>query len=297
VFIGLESVSPENLASAGKGQNHVGQYRDMLQMWHDAEIMTQAGYIVGFPFDTPESIERDVEVLKSELPLDLVKFACLMPLPGSVDHRDKLLAGEWMDPDMNRYTGEKAVTHHARMTRSQWESAFWRTWDVFYSDDHVGTILRRAEAGGPSSVRVVWQVAKDVLSSIYDRVQPLEGGIFRRKVRTQRRFGMPRENALLFYTHRLREIVRTYVPAAWHVLRLLRLRHRIKYHKKPSCQPAGESTVPRPHIFPEVGTELANGSAEDGPQFYTLQGIRNRERTGSEGYQSSAKTATRQKVA
>ena len=96
-------------------QNHIDEYRDMLRVWHERGIAVQAGYIVGFPADTPESIGRDVESLKTELPLDLVKFACLMPLPGSVDHRDKLLAGEWMDPDLNLYTGEKAVTHHPRM--------------------------------------------------------------------------------------------------------------------------------------------------------------------------------------
>src|SRR5262249_13409568 len=33
VFLGLESVSPENLAVARKHQNHVGQYRTLLQAW------------------------------------------------------------------------------------------------------------------------------------------------------------------------------------------------------------------------------------------------------------------------
>jgi hypothetical protein len=243
IFIGLESVSPENLASAGKGQNHVKQYREMLQAWHDVCIMTQAGYIVGFPFDTPESIERDVEVLKKELPLHLVKFACLMPLPGSVDHRNKLLGGEWMDPDMNRYNGEKVVSDHPRMSRTEWEAAFWRAWEQYYSDEHVGTILRRCETNGPKSLRVLTQVVGDILLGRYERVQPLEGGLFRRKVRTQRRFGMKRENPLVFYPRRLWEILSCYLPAAWHIVRLVRLRWRIKYHEKPIWQlpaePAG----------------------------------------------------------
>ena len=42
-----------------------------------------AGYIVGFPFDTPESIHEDIEIIKKELPLDILGFMCLVPLPGS----------------------------------------------------------------------------------------------------------------------------------------------------------------------------------------------------------------------
>jgi hypothetical protein len=240
VFIGLESVSPENLASAGKGQNHVEQYREMLQMWHDVCIITQVGYIVGFPFDTPESIARDVEVLKNELPVHLVKFASLIPLPGSVDHRDKLLAGEWMDPDMNKYNGEKVVTDHPRMSRTQWQDAFWRTWEQFYSDEHIGTILRRCETSGPKSMRVLTQVARDMFLARYERVQPLEGGILRRKVRTQRRFGMQRENPLVFYPRRLWQILSTYLPAAWHVARLAGLRWWIKYREKPTWHTPAE---------------------------------------------------------
>ena len=56
VFIGMESIAPENLAAAGKVQNHVEQYRTMLQMWRDKKVVTIAGYILGFPADTPESI-------------------------------------------------------------------------------------------------------------------------------------------------------------------------------------------------------------------------------------------------
>src|SRR5205823_6097133 len=60
VFIGMESVNPENLAAARKQQNHVGQYREMLQAWRSRGVLTYAGYILGFPADTPESIARDI---------------------------------------------------------------------------------------------------------------------------------------------------------------------------------------------------------------------------------------------
>ena len=37
-------------------------------------MMTYAGYILGFPTDTPESIARDIEIIKKELPIDILEF-------------------------------------------------------------------------------------------------------------------------------------------------------------------------------------------------------------------------------
>ena len=62
--------------------------------------MTWAGFIIGFPTDTPESIARDIDIIKKELPLDILEFFCLTPLPGSEDHSP--LPGVPMDPDMNK---------------------------------------------------------------------------------------------------------------------------------------------------------------------------------------------------
>ena len=49
--------------------------------------MTFAGYILGFPNDTPESIRHDLDIIKKELPLDMLEFFVLTPLPGSEDHK------------------------------------------------------------------------------------------------------------------------------------------------------------------------------------------------------------------
>jgi radical SAM superfamily enzyme YgiQ (UPF0313 family) len=57
-FIGLENINPEALMGAKKRQNKIWEYRKMLQAWKDARIITYAGYILGFPPDTPETIQR-----------------------------------------------------------------------------------------------------------------------------------------------------------------------------------------------------------------------------------------------
>ena len=61
VFIGLENINPVNLKVAKKRQNRITEYRKMLQAWRNVGIITYCGYILGFPDDTPESIERDID--------------------------------------------------------------------------------------------------------------------------------------------------------------------------------------------------------------------------------------------
>ncbi|MEZ5890645.1 MAG: hypothetical protein R3D52_10660 [Xanthobacteraceae bacterium] len=47
-----------------KRQNKIWEYREMFPAWRQAKVMTYAGYILGFPTDTPESIARDIEIIK-----------------------------------------------------------------------------------------------------------------------------------------------------------------------------------------------------------------------------------------
>ena len=51
----------------------------MLLAWKNAKIITYCGYILGFPNDTPERIERDIKVAQRELPIDLLEFFFLTP--------------------------------------------------------------------------------------------------------------------------------------------------------------------------------------------------------------------------
>ena len=120
----------------------------MLQAWRKAQVMIWAGYILGFPTDTPESIKRDIEIIKRELPIDILEFFCLTPLPGSEDHKNLYMKGIAMDPDMNKYDLEHVCTAHPIMSKATWEKVYRDAWDQYYADAHVETILRRAFVNG-----------------------------------------------------------------------------------------------------------------------------------------------------
>jgi radical SAM superfamily enzyme YgiQ (UPF0313 family) len=81
----------------------------MLQAWRKARVFTFAGYILGFPGDTPASIERDIRIIQKELPIDLLEFFILTPLPGSRDHQVLYSNGRPMDADVNRYDTEHVL--------------------------------------------------------------------------------------------------------------------------------------------------------------------------------------------
>ena len=121
VFIGLENINPDNLVAAKKRQNKITEYRKMLLAWKSQGIMTMAGYILGFPADTPASIRRDIAIIKEELPIDVLEFFCLTPLPGSEDHKSLWRKGVAMESDLNNYDVEHVCTAHSQMSKQEWE--------------------------------------------------------------------------------------------------------------------------------------------------------------------------------
>ncbi len=215
VFLGLENINPANLLAAKKRQNKITEYRRMILAWKAAGVITYAGYILGFPADTPESIREDIEIIKKELPLDILEFFCLTPLPGSEDHKVLWQKGIAMDPDMNKYDLEHVVTGHAKMSQAQWEAVYASAWKIFYTPDHIETILRRAAAfdvGVSHLASHLWIFSKAVE---IEQMHPLQTGIFRRRHRRDRRYGMPIEPVWSFYPQRLWEIVSKNAQLAW----------------------------------------------------------------------------------
>ena len=208
VFIGLENINPDSLLGASKRQNKITDYRKMLLAWKRAGIVTYCGYILGFPGDTQESILRDIEIIKRELPVDLLEFFYLTPLPGSADHKKLHEAGIAMDADLNKYDLNHAVTAHPQMSRENWEETYKKAWKTYYTDAHIETILRRAIATGTSPGKTMFFITWFNGCIDIEGIHPLEGGFLRRKFRTSRRSGLPLENPLIFYPKNLLETAR-----------------------------------------------------------------------------------------
>ena len=232
VFIGLENINPDNLAAAHKRQNKITEYRKMLLAWKGARIITYCGYIIGFPNDTAESVIRDVEIVKKELPLDVLEFFFLTPLPGSEDHQKLVQAGVPVDPDLNKYDLNHVCTGHSKMSKEEWEHAYLTAWKTYYTLEHIETILRRLIAKkGPAANAIILMMW--FMSAIHlEGVHPLESGVFRLKSRRDRRPGLPREPIWKFYPRYWTESVVKLARLAILYGRIRRIYKRIKADPK-----------------------------------------------------------------
>ncbi|MDR9762336.1 radical SAM protein [Rhizobium redzepovicii] len=220
VFIGLENVNPDNLTAAKKNQNKITEYRKMLLAWKAQGIMTLAGYILGFPADTPESIRRDIAIIQEELPLDVIEFFILTPLPGSEDHQVLWKKNVEMDADLNIYDVEHVCTAHPKMSKQEWEDIYHEAWALYYSPDHMKTLLRRAVATGVPLARLVKVLVSFATTVPLENVHPLQSGLLRLKTPSERRPDLPRENPLVFWPRFAWETFRKHASLAGTIIGL-----------------------------------------------------------------------------
>ncbi len=219
--------------SVKKRQNRVHEYRRLFLAWRAHKVITYAGYILGFPNDTPERVARDIRTVQEELPVDLLEFFILTPLPGSADHKQLYTAGTWIDPDMNKYDLEHVTTGHPAMSAAAWQKLYRDAFDLYYSPAHIERLFRRAKASGIKPVRLVNHVLQFYFTFRQEKVHPLQGGFFRRKLRRQRRSGLKRESPLVFYPRRVWEVADTHVRLAAYYWFLHRTRKRVERDTRP----------------------------------------------------------------
>lgn len=220
VFIGLENINPDNLASAKKKQNKITEYRTMLLAWKAQGVITIAGYILGFPADTPQTIRRDIAIIQKELPLDGLEFFCLTPLPGSEDHQTLWKNDVAMDSDLNTYDVEHVCTAHEKMSREEWESIYREAWGLYYSRAHMATLLRRAAATNVPIKSLVKLLVTFSSTVRLENVHPLQGGLLRLRHPTERRPTHAPEGAFVFWSRLIWDALKVHASLASLIIHL-----------------------------------------------------------------------------
>lgn len=147
-FVGFESFNPLNLMAATKFQNTerrernlafseaknrvLEKYRRVVDNWHQAGIAVHCGYMIGFPYDTPESGREAARDL-IEVGVDLASFFIVTPLPGTEDHIKAVEEGTISDWDFNWYDSDHVVFHHPTMSTEEIYKAYRDAYTTFYS--------------------------------------------------------------------------------------------------------------------------------------------------------------------
>src|SRR5207237_10551904 len=138
-------------------------------------------------------------IVQRQLAIDLLEFIILTPLPGSADHQKLHLAGVEMERDMNRYDLVHVNTRHPTMSDEELLGIYRKAWDIYYSPEHVERVIRRAKAWGYDPRDMMAKLLSFHAVAHIENVHPLEGGLFRRKYRCDRRPGMAIETRFAFY--------------------------------------------------------------------------------------------------
>ena len=206
VFIGMESVNPQNLEAEGKKQNKVEEYRSIIKEWHDANVLVHTGYIIGLPWDTKEQVAEDMRFLKDEVGPDQSSFFMLTPLPGSHDHREMKRRGDWMDPDFNKRDSFHATIKHPLMSAEEWTEAYESAWKTFYSKENMIKNLSRWS----NSPKNYWNLMSIFFwyknAALIEKEHPMVAGFFRLKDRKARRPGYAVDAMPVHFWKRAKEI-------------------------------------------------------------------------------------------
>jgi len=139
MFVGIESLSQENLKEVNKGFNRVSFYEEYIKRFHDNGIMLNAGIIFGFDNDDESVFERTVNFLEKNK-IGLVLFSILTPFPGTGFY--KRLEGDRriIDRDWSHYDGRHIVFQPRLMTPETLQDGFYWSYRKFFS---YSSIIKR----------------------------------------------------------------------------------------------------------------------------------------------------------
>jgi radical SAM superfamily enzyme YgiQ (UPF0313 family) len=155
LFVGFESLSPENMRGNNKLVNAATDYAEVCRRFHDAGIMINGSVVFGFDCDGPDVFDRTLEFADANKILT-ASFHVLTPLPGTPVFARLEAEGRLLHRDWSQYDTYHAVFQPRRMTPEQLEEGYSRAKQQFAS---WSSILRRS-LGLPGALkRIAYNVA------------------------------------------------------------------------------------------------------------------------------------------
>ena len=205
VFIGMETINEANLKASSKRQNKVHEYAQMVDSWHRAGILVHAGFIIGFPHDTVDSVKQDLATLRDQIKIDEASFFMLTPLPGSRDHKEMVERGVPIDADLNNLDSFHETFRHGQIAPGDWRELYVGAWDYFYCKENMTNVLLRVPR--ERYWRMFWYAVWNRYANLH-RSHTMITGFLRRKCRTERRGIFPREGVGRYAVRRAKDVSR-----------------------------------------------------------------------------------------
>ncbi|PIQ86388.1 MAG: radical SAM protein [Candidatus Omnitrophica bacterium CG11_big_fil_rev_8_21_14_0_20_45_26] len=238
VFIGMESINEENLKAAGKRQNKVSDFKNLVQTYHNQNIITHLAYIIGFPFDDSASVRNNLAYLQVELGAEQASFFMLTPLPGSMDYQTFVSRGKAIDADLNNFDTFHETFRHSRMNPNEWTHVYNEAWSNFYGVENMKRILKNTPAKNYWGVFLKFIWYKNAIQ--VEDGHPMLHGFIRLKTRRERRLFYPAVRPWQYFKQRVGNLWQTLI--GWRNLALemeevwLATRHRSLLEEKVLCE-------------------------------------------------------------
>jgi radical SAM superfamily enzyme YgiQ (UPF0313 family) len=123
LFVGIESLSSENLKDVNKTFNRAHQFEEAIRILHDHDIMIVAGFIFGLDHDDEGVFEKTLRFCERNK-IELPSFFILTPLPGTplfqrMESEGRLLHKEWAN-----YNGATVAFKPKLMTEETLQRGF-----------------------------------------------------------------------------------------------------------------------------------------------------------------------------
>jgi radical SAM superfamily enzyme YgiQ (UPF0313 family) len=123
LFIGVESLSSENLKDVNKGFNQAYQLEEAMKALHDHDIMILAGFIFGLDHDDEGVFEKTVRFCERNR-IELPSFFLLTPLPGTALFQRMESEGRLLHKNWGQYNGATVVFKPRLMTEETLQRGF-----------------------------------------------------------------------------------------------------------------------------------------------------------------------------
>ena len=123
LFVGIESLSSENLKEVNKSFNRASQFEEGIKAIHDHDIMILAGLIFGLDHDDEGVFERTLRFCERNR-IELPSFFLLTPLPGTPLFQRMESEGRLLHRDWGKYNGATVVFKPRLMTEETLQKGF-----------------------------------------------------------------------------------------------------------------------------------------------------------------------------
>jgi len=166
LFVGFETLSPENLRQQRKPHNLGRDYGAAIRRLHGLGVMVNGSFVFGMDGDDTSVFERTVE-WAVENGIETATFHILTPYPGTALHERMQAAGRILHGNWDLYDTRHVVYRPARMSAEALEDGYWQAYEDFYrwtsivagaatKESLTGAMRHMAYAGGWKKMEPLW---------------------------------------------------------------------------------------------------------------------------------------------